>query len=159
MADSNIVAGSYQPDGSTLLLADSKLHEANEKLTDSNLLDDSTLLVADRKEADLTADSTLTDSVLQINSNLLANIKLADSKLEAESYVRADLSLADSRLLEDSRLLCGYSRVEELLKNPSTASLTEASSIISDMLQTLAQLKERKTGIPELGSFLKLVLQ
>ncbi len=54
--------------------------------------------------------------------------------------------LAASALLADSRLLCGYSRVEVALKAGSLSGLQEAGKIIAEMFALVAAIKETQTG-------------
>jgi hypothetical protein len=65
----------------------------------------------------------------------------------ADSALLADISpLAASALLADSRLLCGYSRVEVALEAGSLSGLQEAGKIIADMFALVAAIKETQKG-------------
>ncbi len=73
----------------------------------------------------------------------------ADFTFLADESPLASTAMAGSAasvLLADSRLLCGYSRVEVALKAGSLAGLQEAGKIIADMFALVAALKETQTG-------------
>ncbi len=71
----------------------------------------------------------------------LVSVAMADSALLTEIS-----PLAASGLLADSRLLCGYSRVEVALEAASLSGLQEAGKVIADMFALVAAIKETQTG-------------
>ncbi len=77
----------------------------------------------------------------------LADESPLDSTAMADSALLTEISpLAASVLLADSRLLCGYSRVEVALEAGSLYGLKEAGKIIADMFALVAAIKETQTG-------------
>jgi hypothetical protein len=89
----------------------------------------------------------------RVSGNMAADLTFLAEESPLVSAAMADSALlteispmAGSALLADSRLLCGYSRVEVALEAGSLAGLQEAGKIIADMFALVAALKETKTG-------------
>jgi hypothetical protein len=77
----------------------------------------------------------------------LADESPVSAAMADSAHLTEEISpLAASALLADSRLLCGYSRVEVALEAGSLSGLQEAGKIIADMFNLMAALKESQTG-------------